>query len=164
MAGLLGITLKHATTKHGQTIGQLEWSHASIKQALKIKTGERRSLWDIYVSSAVLTYNSSYHTSIGCEPSRVLHWRFPYSVLDIKLGVRPQQVPIPTSQIAQNVVDQTEMIYQDVRRNAMQAFIKNKAYYDKKDNASKLKEAGYVYVLQLNSFHEGSKIPFTEFR
>ena len=42
VAGVLGITLKHATTKHAQTIGLLERSHASIKQALKIETGERR--------------------------------------------------------------------------------------------------------------------------
>ena len=44
VAGDLGITLKHATTKHAQTIGLVERSHASIKQALKIQTGERRSL------------------------------------------------------------------------------------------------------------------------
>ena len=36
VAGVLGITLKHATTKHAQTIGLPEQSHASIKQALKI--------------------------------------------------------------------------------------------------------------------------------
>ena len=35
VAGVLGITLKHATTKHAQIIGLLEQSHASIKQALK---------------------------------------------------------------------------------------------------------------------------------
>ena len=54
VAGILGITLKHATTKHTRTIGLLERSHASIKQALKIETGERRSLWHKYVSIAVL--------------------------------------------------------------------------------------------------------------
>ena len=42
VAGVLGITLKHGTTKHAQTIGLLERSHASIKQALNIATGERR--------------------------------------------------------------------------------------------------------------------------
>ena len=45
VAGVLGITLKHATTRHTQTIGLLERSHASIEQALKFETGERRSLW-----------------------------------------------------------------------------------------------------------------------
>ena len=65
VAGVLGITLKHATTKHAQTIGLLERSHMSIKQALKIETGERRSFWHKYVSIAFLHYNKSYHESIG---------------------------------------------------------------------------------------------------
>ena len=137
VAGVLGFTLKHATTKHAQTNGLLEWSHASIKQASKIETCERRSLWHKYIDMAVLNYNTSYHTSIGCEPSRVFHGRIPYNVLDIKLGIRQQQQPIPTSQIAQDVLEQTEMIHQDVRKNIMQAYIKYKAYYDKKDQRFK---------------------------
>ena len=56
------------------------------------------------------------------------------------------------------------MIRQDVRKNVMQAYIKFKAYYDKKANASKLTEADYVYILQPKADHQGSKIPFTEFR
>ena len=164
VAGVLGITLKHATRKHAQTIGLPEQSHESIKQALKIETGERRSLWHKYVNIAVLNYNTSYHTSIGCEPSRVFHGRIPYIVLDLKLGIRPQQQPIPTSQVAQEVLEQTEMIHQDVRKNIMQAYIKYKAYYDKKPNASKLKEADYVYIWQPKADYQGSKIPFTEFR
>ena len=139
LAGVLGIFLKHATTKHAQTIGLLEQSHASINQALKIETGERRSLWHKYINIAVLIYNTTYHTSIGCEPSRVFHGRIPHKVLALKLGVRPYQQPIPTSQIAQEILEQTEVIHQDVRKNTMQAYIKNEAYFDKKANASKLK-------------------------
>ena len=56
------------------------------------------------------------------------------------------------------------MIHQDVRKNIMQAYIKYKTYYGKKANASKLKEAGYVYILQPKADHQGSKIPFTELR
>ena len=156
VAGVLGVTLKHATTKHAQTIGLLERSHASIKKALNIETGERRSLWHKYINIAVLNYNTSYQTSIGCEPSRFFHGRIPYNILDLKLGIRAQQQPIPTSQIAQDVLEQTQMIYQDVRKNTMQAYIKYKAYYDKKANASKLKEADYVYILQPKADHGSS--------
>ena len=46
----------------------------------------------------------------------------------------------------------------------MQAYIKYKAYYDKKANASKLKQSDYVYILQPKADHPGSKIPFTDFR
>ena len=116
VAGVLGITSNDATTKHAQTIGLLERSHASIRQALKIETGERRSLWHEYINIAVLNYNTSYHTSTGCEQSRVFHGRIPYNVLDLKLGIRPQQQPITTSQIAQEVLEQTETIHQDVHK------------------------------------------------
>ena len=163
VAGVLGITLKHATTKHAQTIGLLERSHASIKQSLKIETGERRSLWHKYISIAVLNYNTSYQSSIGCEPSRVFHGRIPYNILDSKMGIRPQKNPSPDSEITQDVLEQTETIFQDVRRNAMQAYIKYKAYYDKKANASKLKQSDYVYILQPKADHQGSKIPFADF-
>ena len=164
VAGVLGITLKHATTKHAQTIGLLERSHASIKQALKIETGERRSLWHKYVDIAVLNYNTTYHASIGCEPSRVFHGRIPCNILDLKMGIHPQKIPHPDSQIAQDVLEQTETIFQDVRKNAMQAYIKYKAYYDRKANASKLKKADYVFILQPKADHQGSKIPFTDIR
>ena len=100
VAGVLGITLKHATTKHAQTIGLLELSHASTKQTLKVETGERRSLWHKYVNIAVLNYKTSHHTSIGCEPSRAFHGCTPYKTFDIKLGILPQQPPIFTSQSA----------------------------------------------------------------
>ena len=138
VAGVLGITLKHATTKHAQTIGLLERSHASIQQSLKIEAGERRSLWHKYISNAVLNYNTSYHSSIGCEPSRVFHGRIPYNILDLKMGIRPQKIPSPNSEIAQDVFEQTEAIFQDVRRNAMQAYIKQKRIMIKKPKPQNL--------------------------
>ena len=163
VASVPGITLRHATTKHAEAIGMLDRSHASMKRALKIGTGEQRSLWHKYVSIAVLNYNTSYHTGIGCEPCCIFHRPTPYNILDIKLGIRPQQAPIPTSWKARDVLDQTQMIYQDVSRNAVQANIRHKACYDKKAKASKLKEADYVYVLQIKADLQGSKIPFREF-
>ena len=127
VAGVLGITLKHATTKNAHTIGLLERSYASVGQALKIEISEQISLWHKYFSIALLNYNTSYHTSIGSELSRVFHGRIPYKILDLKLGIRPQQAPILTSQLAQHVLDQTQMIYQYVCRNALPAYIKYKA-------------------------------------
>ena len=80
------------------------------------------------------------------------------------MGIRLQKNPSPDSQIAQDVFEQTEIIFQEVRRNAMQAYIKYKAYYDKKAKASKLKQADYVFILQPKADHQGSKIPITDFR
>ena len=54
-----------------------------------IETGECRSLWQKYISIAVVNYNTSHHSSIGCEPSRVFHGRILYNILDLKMGIRP---------------------------------------------------------------------------
>ena len=116
VAGVLTITPKHATTKHEQTIGLLGRSHMPIKQTLKIETGERRSLWHKYASIAVLNYKTSYQASVRCEPSRVFHGRIPYNVFDLKMGIRPQKNLDQNSQVAQDVLDQTEIIFQDVRK------------------------------------------------
>ena len=45
----------------------------------------------------------------------------------------------------------------------MKAYIKHKAYYDKKASASKLKQAQNVFVLQPNVSQHGSEVPFTDF-
>ena len=164
VARVLGITLKHVTTKHAQTIGLLERSHASIKQAVKSEAGEWITLSHKYVSIAVLNYNITYHASIGFEPSRVFHGRFPYNVLGIKMNFRRQKIPPSESQIAQDVIEQAEIIFHDVSKSAMKVYIKYEAFYDRKTNASKLKQTEYVYMIQPKAHHQASKIPFKDFR
>ena len=133
VAYVLGITLEYATTKHAQAISMLEAILVSIKKALKIETGERQSMWHKKVNTAVLNYNTSYHTSFGCEPSRVFHEHVPHSFLDIKLGICSQKLTIPNSENAQDVLAQIEILFQGVGKNAMQAYIKHKIYYGKKN-------------------------------
>ena len=55
------------------------------------------------------------------------------------------------------------MIYQDVHRNAMQAHMKYKAYYDKMQRFKAQKKTEYVYVSQPKADHQVSKIRFTEY-
>ena len=100
----LAIQLRHATTKHAQTIGILERTHASLKESLKIMTGERRTRWHQFLPMAVLNYNTSYHTSLGCEPSKAFHGRVPYNVLDLKYGLKTQNPASINSEIAGGVL------------------------------------------------------------
>ena len=46
----------------------------------------------------------------------------------------------------------------------MKSYIKYKKYYDKKTKASPLKEKDYCFILQPKADHQGSKIPFRDFR
>ena len=95
IAQTLDIRISHASTKHAQTIGKLERTHASLRTSLRISTEERRSMWHKYVQIAVMNYNTSYHESLGCEPTTVFHGRIPYNILDIKLGLKPELKKTP---------------------------------------------------------------------
>ena len=99
-AQTLDIRISDASTKHAQTIGILERTHASLKTSLKISTGERRSMWHKYVQTAVMNYNTSYHKNLGCEPTTVFHGRNPYNILDIKLGLKPNWKNDNTEELA----------------------------------------------------------------
>ena len=107
---------------------------------MKIKTGERQSMWHKYVDKAVLNHNTSYHSSIGCELIRVFQGRIPYKELVLKLGVEPQRALDIDWIVAQDVLEQRRIIHEDVRRNTMQEYLWYKGYYDEKLNASALKE------------------------
>ena len=117
-AGVLGITLKHATKARSNN-----WAARTISRVNRtgIETGEWKSQWHKHVSSAVPKYNTSYQESIGCEPSRFFHGSIPYNVLDLKMGIRPQKIPTPDSQNTQDVLEQTEMFFQDVLKKVMEA-------------------------------------------
>ena len=79
------------------------------------------------------------------------------------MDIRPLKTPTPDSKLAEDVLTQAEMIFQGVHTNTMQAYIKYKAYYDKKHNASKLKEGESMYILQPIANYQGGKIVFTGF-
>ena len=161
---ILGITLKCATTKHPQTIGKLERTHASLKTNLKMACGEYRRQWHKYLPLAVLNHNTSYHASIGCEPTRVFHGRIPYNVLDHKLGNNPNEQINPTTEFAEEIRNRTKILIDKTKRNIMQSYIKYKEYDYRKTKAAPLKENECCFVLQPKADHQGSKIPFRDYR
>ena len=164
VAEIMGINLKHATTKHAQTIGVLERAHATIKTSLKMASGEYRKQWHKYLPIAILNYNMTYHSSIYCEPSRVFHGRVPHNILDHKLGLRFNPNIAPTTDFAEELLRRTKILYDKTKKNVMQSYIKYKRYYEKKAKASPSKEKDYCFILQPKADHQGSKIPFLDFR
>ena len=153
---VLGIQLRHATTKHAQTIGILARCHASLKEALKRSTGERRTMWHQFVPTATLNYNTTYHSAIGCEPSRVFHSRIPYNVLDLKFGLKQNQKTNPTTDIGKEVVQKTRMIHESVSKHLLHSYIRYKQYYDKKAAAHLLTANDYCYALHPQANNQGS--------
>ena len=161
---ILGITLKCSTMKHPQTIGKLERTHASLKTNRKMACGEYRQQWHKYLPLAVLNHKTSYHTSIGCEPTRVFHGRIPYNILDHKLGNNPNEKISPTTEFAEEIQNRTKTLIDKTKQNIMQSYIKYKEYCDRKAKAAPLKESEYCFVLQPKADNQGSKIPFRDYR
>ena len=91
---ILGIQRKCATTKHPQTIGKIERTHASLKCNLKMASGEYRRQWQTYRPLAVLNYDTNYHSNLGSEPSRKFHGRD-------TLKLNPNQKILPTTNFAE---------------------------------------------------------------
>ena len=56
------------------------------------------------------------------------------------------------------------VIFQDILKKAMQAYLQYKAYYDKKANDANFKETNYMDDLQAKVDHQGSNVFFTEIR
>ena len=161
---ILGITLKCATTKHLQTIGKLERTHASLKTNLKTASGEYRRQWHKYLPLVLLNYNPTYHSSIGCEPSKFFHGRIPYNVLDLKLGNNPIKNFLPITEFAEELQQRTQILIDQTKKNIMQSCLKYKEYYDRKAKAAPLQEKDFCFVLQPKAVTQGSKIPFRDFR
>ena len=164
IAKILGIQIKCATTKHPQTIGKLERTHASLKGNLKMASGEYRRQWHKYLPLAVLNYNTTYHSSLGCEPSRIFHGRIPYNILDLRLGLNPNPKILPTTDFAEEFQRRTQIFIDRTKKNIMQSYLKYKEYYDRKAKAAPLELGDYCFILQPLADHQGSKIPFREFR
>ena len=59
VAEKLGINLKHAKTKHAQTIGVPERAHAIIRTSLNMASGAFRKQWHKYSPIAILNDNTT---------------------------------------------------------------------------------------------------------
>ena len=122
----LARNLKQATTKHAQIIGVLERAHATIMTSLKRTSGEYRKQWHKYLPIAILNYNTTYHSSIDCEPSRVFHGSVPHNVLNHKLGLRLNPKTALTTDFAEELVRRTQILYDKTKKNVMESYIKYK--------------------------------------
>ena len=164
VAAVLSIELKHATTKHAQTIALLERTHASVKAHLKAATGEFRNNWHKFLPLAVLNHNTTYLATLGCEPTRVFHGRIPHNILDFKLGYNPNPRFQPQTEVAEEVQRRIALHHDQTKKNIMQSYPKYKAYYDRKAKAAPLASGDYCFFLNPKADTQATKIPFREFR
>ena len=110
VAAVLGVELKHNSTKHAQTVGLLERTQATVKTHLKAARVEFRNNWHKFLPLAVLNHNTTYLASLGCEPTRVFHSRIPHNILDYKLGYNSNPRYTPQADIAEEIQRRIEIL------------------------------------------------------
>ena len=71
---------------------------------------------------------------------------------------------MPTTDFAEEFKRRTQLLIDETKKNILQSYLKYKEYYDRKAKAAPLEKGDYCYILQLSADHQGSKIPFREFR
>ena len=124
-------------------------------------SGEYRRQWH---KLAVFNYNTTYHSSLGCEPSRIFPGRVPYKILDHRLGLNPNPKISPTTDFEEEFLSKTCTIRIDkTKKNIMHLRSKYKENYDRKTKAVPLKMDQFCFNLQPLAGHQGSKFPFREF-
>ena len=119
-------------------------------------------MWHKYFQIAVRNYNTSYHESLGCEPTTVFHGRIPYNILDIKLGLKPERNKDNNEDLKDELQKQIAEIHQAAEDNLMQSYLKYKQYYDKKATAKPLKINDYCYVLNPKADNQSMKYTFKD--
>ena len=164
VAAVLEVELKYASTKHAQAIGILERTHATVKTHLKAAISEFRNNWHKFIPLAVLNHNTTYHASLGCEPTSVFHGRIPHNILDYKLGYNPNPRYTPQTAIAEEIQRRMEILNDQTKKNIMQSYLKYKAYNDSKAKAAPLTTTDSCYILNPKAETQATKTPFQEFR
>ena len=85
-------------------------------------------MWHKYVQIAVMNYDTSYHESLGCEPTTVFHGRIPYNIPDIKLELKPNWKNDNTEELTEQLQKRIAEIHQAAKDNLMQSYFKYKQY------------------------------------
>ena len=158
----IGFEISHATVKHAQTIGMVERSHAKLKKTLKIHVNVDRPQWDRYVDIAIMAHNTTYHTSLKCSPTEIVHGRTPKNASDLKYSNPERRVDTKFGDVNQ-ILNRMNEIYRNNTDNIVAAYHKYKAYYDRKAKAQPLKVNDLVFLLDPKYDSQGCKEEFRTF-
>ena len=80
------------------------------------------------------------------------------------MGLNPNTKVLPTTDFADEFQRRTQILLDSTKKTIMQSFLKYKEFYDRKAKAAPLKQNDYCFILQPIADHQGSKIPFREYR
>ena len=105
-----------------------------------------------------------YHTSTGCDLSRIFYRQEPYNKLDHHVGLKLKTGWVPGRDLVDELLKGTEILFDKTKKNVKHSNIKYTKHYDEIANASPLQEKVFRYIFQPKMEQRGSKTPFRKFR
>ena len=164
VADVLDNTLRHATAKLTENTRVLGGTHGTIKTSLKMSSRVIREQRHKFLQQAVLNYNTTYPTKIGCENCRIFNGRFPYNILDHKFALKLKSNLVPTENFADELLIKTQLMYDKIKKIVMHHTSDILKHYDKEIKASRFQQKYYCYILQPEAEHHASKKTFRDVR
>lgn len=127
---------------HPQTQGALERSHSTLKEYLKSFVNENQTDWHKFVYTAMLTYNSSVHTTTKFTPYELLFGHKPY----IPDSIFDQSSDVTFPEYIKMLQHRLKVSRQKAIENIEASKENSKSYYDKHSRAVQYKVGDYVYL------------------
>ncbi|XP_010262237.1 PREDICTED: uncharacterized protein LOC104600803 [Nelumbo nucifera] len=134
-----GTTLAFSSAYHPQTDGQTEVVNRTIEMYLRCFVGDQPRRWVEYLPWAEYCYSTSYHSSLGMTPFRVVYGRDPPRLLSYEPGSTRLE------EVDRNLQDRNALLA-EVSQRLQQAQARMKNAYDQRHRELTFEPGQFVWL------------------
>jgi hypothetical protein len=160
LCALCGIEKANSSFYHPPGNGLVERMNKTMKQILTMYVNDSHSNWDAFLQASISAYNSCIHSSTGFSPYEVLFARKPRRVVDVILDSRVELNGAGIDQYVRNLHVHAGKVVNRVNEQLDKARAKQKNYYDKFINSSKVFKEGDFVLIATNKQQVGQSKSF----
>lgn len=131
-----------STPYHPQTQGALERSHSTLKEYLKSFVDENQGNWPRYVYTAMLTYNTTVHSTTNFTPYELV---FGHKAI-IPSSIYDSSLESTYNSYVRVLQQRLRLSREKAIENILKSKTTSKTYYDKHTKIMKYKAGDMVYV------------------
>ena len=156
LSRLLGAEKTRTSGYHPQGDGQVERQNRTILNMMHSYAADDPKNWDQHLSTVLIGYNSTRHTSTGFEPNRLAMGANLSMPIDLMMPVDPDVHVKPVNQYVHDLSVSLRYAYELARRNLKRAATVQKRYHDRRLNFKPYK-VGDAVMVRVYRFEKGEK-------